>query len=205
MALKRLDLPDPAPLIAQDGIQPFHQVGSEVKTNEMNLHELPWPRAELQRLGETLVEMRVTLSYFIEPKPQRNESNAKHPASYQSHGLRFEVKTPEESAERFLKRINKAMRDETSASASNSGDTRNWCIGPQLRTRGSLHSDIWKGTAAQLANKGQLAVFPVSGWWRNLRSKQKYDRRTRYSLIVTIKTPDVGVDLYEAIRFSVPV
>lgn len=143
-------------LIAQDEIQPFYLEGSEVKTNEMKLHELPWPRTELQRLGETLVEMRVTLSYFIEPKPQRNETNARHPASYQSHGLRFEVKTPEESAERFLKRINKAMRDETPASASNSGDTRNWCIGPQLRTRGSLHSDIWKGTAAQLADKGQL-------------------------------------------------
>ncbi|MBL8191430.1 MAG: S8 family peptidase [Acidobacteria bacterium] len=192
-------------LIAQDEIQPFYLAGSDVKTNEMKLHELPWPRAELQRLGETLVEMRVTLSYFVEPKPQRNESNANHPAGYQSHGLRFEVKKPEESADRFLRRINKLMRDETSASGSNSGDIRNWCIGPKLRTRGSLHSDIWKGTAAQLADKGQIAVFPVSGWWKSLRSKQKYDRRTRYCFIVTIKTPDVGVDLYEAIKVTVPI
>ncbi|MFN7930073.1 MAG: S8 family peptidase [Blastocatellia bacterium] len=192
-------------LIAQDEIQPFYLAGSEVKTNEMKLHELPWPRAALQSLGETLVEMRVTLSYFIEPKPQRNERNAKHPPSYRSHGLHFDVKRPAESAERFLKRINQVMRDENFLHTSTSKDTENWGIGTQLRRRGSLHSDIWKGTAADLADKGQLAVFPVSGWWRNLRSKQKYDHRTRYSLIVTIKTPDVGVDLYEAIRVSIPV
>lgn len=192
-------------LIAQDEIQPFYRDGSDVKNNEMKLHELPWPRVVLQGLAETMVEMRVTLSYFIEPKPQRNELTAKHPASYQSHGLRFEVKTPTENSSQFLGRINKLMRENKSATASNSSDTRNWGIGPQLRTRGSLHSDIWKGTAAQLADKGQLAVFPVSGWWRSLRRKQKHDSRTRYSLIVTIKTPDVGVDLYEAIRVSVPV
>ncbi|HMV47793.1 MAG TPA: S8 family peptidase [Blastocatellia bacterium] len=81
-------------LIAQDEIQPFHLIDNEVKTNEMKLHELPWPRTELQSLGETSVEMRVTLSSFIEPKPQRNETNAKHPASYQSKNMTAEHAIP---------------------------------------------------------------------------------------------------------------
>jgi Subtilase family len=50
-------------LIAQDELQPF----TEDKSNEMNLHALPWPSAELEQLGDVEVELRVTLSYFIEP------------------------------------------------------------------------------------------------------------------------------------------
>jgi hypothetical protein len=38
-------------LICQDEIQPFLLEGSEVKTNELRFHSLPWPREVLQENG----------------------------------------------------------------------------------------------------------------------------------------------------------
>jgi hypothetical protein len=35
----------------------------------MKFYTLPFPQKELENLGGTKVEMRVTLSYFIEPNP----------------------------------------------------------------------------------------------------------------------------------------
>ena len=55
----------------------------------MHLHDLPWPRDVLEDLGETPVEMRVTLSYFIEPNPSRRGHRSRY--RYESHGLRFDV------------------------------------------------------------------------------------------------------------------
>lgn len=183
-------------LIAQDSIQPFFKDEEDrrIKTNEMKLHNLPWPRDVLIDLGETEVEMRVTLSYFIEPKPERNE--VKRPSRYMSHGLRFEAKSPTETTEQFRQRINKAARSEEGDMALTSSDADKWLIGPRARNRGCLHSDLWKGTAVELAAKGQIAVYPISGWWKELRGKNKHDSQTRYSLIVTIKTPAVDVDVY---------
>ena len=50
-------------LIAEDQLQPFWKNPSDgvIKSRHMNLHEFPWPRAELEGLGETEVELRVTL------------------------------------------------------------------------------------------------------------------------------------------------
>ena len=77
-------------LIAQDSLQPFEKRGSQYVTRDLNLHEIPWPTDILQDLGETVVEMRVTLSYFIESNPARRGWGRKY--SYASHGLRFDVK-----------------------------------------------------------------------------------------------------------------
>ena len=56
-------------LICQDEIQPFILDESDVKTNELRFHNLPWPRDVLLDNGTLNAEMRVTLSYFIEPNP----------------------------------------------------------------------------------------------------------------------------------------
>jgi hypothetical protein len=58
-------------LIAGDELQPFWKDPGDggIKTRHMNLHEFPWPRTQLEQLGETEVELRVTLSYFVEPNP----------------------------------------------------------------------------------------------------------------------------------------
>jgi hypothetical protein len=76
-------------LIAQDEVIPFEAGSSGGRTKDMNLHALPWPRAELLALGAVDVELRVTLSYFIEANPARRgwTDTATRPTDY---GLPFE-------------------------------------------------------------------------------------------------------------------
>lgn len=63
-------------MIIQDALHPYTKEGSRIVTNDMHLRELPWPREALASLpGDTLVEMRTTLSYFIEPKPERERDS----------------------------------------------------------------------------------------------------------------------------------
>lgn len=79
---------------------------------EMHLHNFPWPKDALVSLGKTPVEIRVTLSYFIEPSPGIIERGAGGRYKYESHGLRFEVKRPTEKIDDFRARINRQVRDE---------------------------------------------------------------------------------------------
>ncbi len=194
-------------LVAQSSLQPFiqHESG-RIQLNEMHLYKLPWPEDQLLALGPTPVKLRVTLSYFIEPHPGERGRMPKH--RYASYGLRFEVKRPTETDEQFSRRINKAEPSDEEEMRSES-DAQSWVIGPQ-RHRGSIHSDTWEGTAAQLANCACLAVYPVKGWWAE--SKQRYASRARYSLIVSLGTKDsvveveartVEVDLYTPIQVLV--
>jgi hypothetical protein len=76
---------DALTLIVQDELRPFERD----RSNEMHLHTLPWPTQALQELGSVEVELRVTLSYFIEPNPARRGWRRRH--RYASHGLRFAV------------------------------------------------------------------------------------------------------------------
>lgn len=192
-----------ATLVIEEILQPYHEVIKKdekshikrtIETRDMHLHRLPWPTQVLEDLSEIIVRMRVTLSYFIEPSPGRRGWTRKH--RYQSHGLRFDVKRPLESEDEFHKRISKAARDEGEG-VDTERDDRQWDIGPQLRSKGSIHSDTWTGTAVELARCGVLAVYPVSGWWRERKHLECWDRQARYSLIVTIETPET--DVYTAI------
>ena len=150
-------------LILQDSLQPFEKYKDDIKTRDMHLYDLPWPIEVLQELGETTVEMRVTLSYFIEPNPARRGWIRRH--RYASHGLRFDVKIPTESSDDFRRRINKAARDEEVGKTSES-DSSEWLLGRDIRGQGSIHSDRWVGTAADLASRGVIGIYPVIGWWR---------------------------------------
>jgi hypothetical protein len=176
-------------LIAQDHLFPFE--GEDTK--EMAIHEIPWPKKVLQNMGETPVRLRVSLSYFIESNPARRGWRTRH--RYASHGLRFDVKTPIESLSDFKKRVNKlALADgEKAQSKSDAGD---WVIGPTLRHKGSIHSDIWTGTAAALADRGYIAVYPVIGWWRERHQLGRWKNGARYSLIISIETARTDIDLY---------
>jgi Subtilase family len=183
-------------LIAEESLQPFDFVEGDVKTKDMRVHSLPWPVQELHGLGERPVTMRVTLSYFIEPKPGRRGNFPRTRHRYQSHGLRFEVKRPVESLDEFRQRVSKAAREDEEEYTGAVGDAGGWTLGPKLRTRGSLHSDWWKGTASDLAACGSLAVFPVTGWWRERTDQEHWSKHARYALIVSIDTPEQSVDLY---------
>lgn len=189
-------------LIVQDRLTPFQRdKGKTPKAREMHFHQLPWPLDELEDWGETPVEMRVTLSYFIEPNPSARGIRSRY--RYESHGLRFDVRRPAESIEEFRSRINAAARDEEEGTR-NKGSDPDWTLGVQKRHRGSLHSDTWHGTAADLASRGVLAVFPALGWWKTRPALERYDRSVRYALLVSIRAPGVEVDLYETVESKIP-
>lgn len=188
-------------LIAQKAIQPFTKEGSDIKANDMGLHSLPWPKEQLLALGDQPVTMRVTLSYFIEPKPGRREGFATSRHRYQSYGLRFDVKRPQETVDDLRKRVSAAAREEQETYEP-VGDTAGWALGPQIRTRGSVHSDWWTGTAADLANCSFIAVYPVSGWWRESKGNH-WSKETRYALVVTIRTEATRVSLFAPVQSEI--
>ncbi len=192
---------DSLTLIVEDQLKPFMRQGTKPPTaRDMHLHLLPWPKQELLDLGDLDVEMRVTLSYFIEPNPGIAERGVKGRYRYESHGLRFDVSRPNEDRDQFRQRINKRARDEEEGTYQGGGSDPNWVLGPQTRHRGSLHSDIWRGTAADLAGRGTLGIYPALGWWKTLVKQQRYDDTVRYSLVVTIKTKQTEIDLYTAVE-----
>lgn len=190
-------------MIVQDQIQPYHKVDGDVKTCEMHLHDLPWPIEVLQELGDLPVTLRVTLSYFIEPNPGERGGVDKY--AYQSHALRFAVRRPLETEAAFRGRINAQAAAEEQGLRGGGGNDQGWTIGERLRTRGSLVSDSWTGTAAQLANRGQLAVFPAMGWWRNRPSHRRFDRAAAYSLLISIEAPTAEQDLYALVAEQINV
>ena len=112
-----------ATLMVEDALLPFRKDGSQIKTRDMNLHRLPWPRDELAALGEMDVELRITLSYFVEPNPGERGWTRRH--RYASHSLRFAVKRSLESIPEFRGRINKAAQDEEAGAAGAAGGA-NW-------------------------------------------------------------------------------
>lgn len=184
-------------MICEEQLHPFKcEQGKEPSTRDMKLHRLPWPLQELEDLGQTEVEMRVTLSYFVEPNPSARGFKSRY--RYESHGLRFDVKRSSESDADFRARINVTARDEE-AHARSGGTDPNWVVGTLNRHKGSLHSDIWHGSAADLASRGVLAVYPALGWWKTRRRLERYDTPARYSLVVSIRAPEVDVDLYSAV------
>lgn len=183
---------DAVTLVAQDEFQPFH--GSEFAMREFRLHELPWPANELRNLGSETVRLRVTLSYFVEPNASRRGWRRKF--TYQSHGLRFDMRHPLETTEEFVRRVNRdAERDEDGNPIANAG-TANWLVGAHNRNRGSLHADIWTGSASELAECSVLAVHGVGGWWKNNRRKDRMDLPVRYALLVSLGTAEIEADIY---------
>lgn len=196
-------------LIAQSILQPFDKKPkgeSGYRTKDMHLYELPWPKGVLLGFPDnSSVEMRVTLSYFVEPGP--GEVGWKDRYRYASHALRFELNSPGESKNEFVKRINKAARgaDAGEDKPGTKSPSDHWLLGSQTRDRGSIHSDIWQGTAADLAGSNLIAVSPTIGWWRERSHLGRWSKKTRYTLVVSIITPDETIDVYTPVAEQVGV
>ena len=194
-------------LVLQETIVPYVLEGSTYRLGRMNVHNLPWPRVDLQRLGEAEVALKITLSYFIQPNPSRRGWHSKF--RYQSHGLRFAVRGASETAERFHQRINGIKRDEMGDDREESmpdPDNEGWLLRRTLRSQGSLHSDTWYGLASELANKSEIAVFPVGGWWKEMADRAQPNRRVRYALVVSLDVmTNVDVDIYTPIANQIVV
>lgn len=195
---------DSLTLLVEDQVHPYAKVPVKgVVTRDMNLHSLPWPKDELEALQDTPVEMRVTLSYFIEPNPSARGAASKY--HYPSHRLRFDVQRPlDASTDTFVARVNAAAQREDEGDPVNPSDP-NWVLGELQRHRGSLHQDVWKGTAADLASRGFIAVYPAMGWWRTRPALERYGLPARYSLVVSIQTQQTDVDLYAAVAQKIQV
>jgi len=178
-------------LMFEGELQPFKRDGGECKTDEMHLHKLPWPAETLRNLGETEVTMRVTLSYYIEPSPGRRGWTNRH--CYASHGLRFELQRPFETTNGLLDRLSASALGEPVGIAEHSDEKQNWTVGSNGRTKGSIHCDWWTGTAAELALSQHLAVYPVTGWWRQRPHLDRWSSKARYSLIVSVETKSVEI------------
>ena len=192
-------------LVVEDMVRPFQKIaGKPISSRDMNLHSLPWPKHELLALPPaTKVELSVTLSYFVEPNPSARGTSSKF--HYPSHRLRFDVQRPlDATTDDFVSRINAAAEREDDGDPTDPRDP-DWILGDRQRHRGSLHKDIWRGTAAELANRGFIAVYPAKGWWRTRPAQERYDLPARYSLIVSIRTPETDVDLYTPIAQQVEV
>ncbi|MEQ1853647.1 MAG: S8 family peptidase, partial [Chthoniobacteraceae bacterium] len=140
-----------ATLICQDSLQPFVKEKDGVKTRDMMLYRLPWPKDLLQSHGNAAVRLRATLSYFIEPNPGSRVVTSKY--RYAGCNLRFLVQTAtEKSLNNFIARVSDAVSDDDRNAYTKPDDTTTgWLLGEDLRCRGSIHSDTWRGTAAQLA------------------------------------------------------
>lgn len=215
-------------LVAEAEIQPFMRrtkMGKrgrliddgDPKFHDIHIYDLPWPVEKLEQLGEHRVELKITLSYFIEPSP--GQLMPITPARYRSHGLRFDLQRRLEKSSVFLARINGL------AAASESDDDtseetldeevegidieieteadQGWMFGANSRAQkvaGSLHCDVWRGSGADLATRRTVAIYPVSGWWKYRLPQKRYNDKTRYALVMTLRSIEQDVDLYTDIE-----
>jgi hypothetical protein len=109
----------------------------------------------------------------------------------------------DEDDDAFQKRINKLAREEGEKFKVPADD--GWLLGSQLRSKGSLHHDIWRGPASDLARRDSIAVFPVSGWWKDRPHLEKVEKTARFALVVSIETPEIETDIYTPITNLVPI
>jgi hypothetical protein len=193
-------------LICQDWIQPYERDDGRTRLAQLRVHELPWPARELLDLQDAEVRIKVTLSYFVEPNPSSRLWKQRY--AYRSHGLRFAVRQAGETDTQFRRRVGKeTATDDDSDGVEDTAEERHWLIGAAARNRGSIHSDVYTTTAADLSDSGAIGVFPVGGWWKSGTRHDRAERRVRYALLVSLTTPRTDIDLYTpiAIKIGLPV
>jgi hypothetical protein len=144
--------------------------------------------------------MKVTLSYFIEPN--LTGKAATRPDTYRSFGLRFDMKKRTETSAQFRSRISASQeKDGTEPDAEASC----WLLGPKAIQAGSLHCDLWRGRAIDLAGHDAIAVYPVGGWWKSHIGQRRMSDKGRYSLVISLHAPGQAVDLHAEVATMVEV
>jgi len=184
-------------LFAQSEIQPFRTENGR-KFGDCHYYSLPIPPRMLETLENESVELKITLSYFIDPNPGLSANL--DPQRYQSHGLRFDLRRKNESVDDFKRRVNVSERPNPRAAPRTEPDDDRWMLGPQSISAGSLHCDVWSGPAIELLGRDMLCIKPVVGWNRERASLEVCNARRRYSLIVSLKSQNATIDLYTPIR-----
>jgi len=185
-------------LVAEDELRPYKRAaGKGVTLKEMKAFRLPWPDAALRAMRAQEVELRCTLSYFIQP--DLHSAGLERRQFYPSHGLRFDLQRFEESESRAMSRVNRAV-----TTFDPNTDDDGWLLGWRKRNRGTLHHDIWRGPAYQLIGRRLINVTPIRGWWAASSHIEPEEVPVRFSLIVSIRTPETQNDLVAEVRNAVP-
>lgn len=186
-------------LVAQAELQPYFrdQAGAAVY-QDMHFYDLPWPTDALEALENEIVTMKVVLSYFVEPNLTARA--ATRPDTYRSFGLRFKMKRRGETDAQFRARVNAAQTVEGGGADP---EASYWLLGPNAIAAGSLHCDLWRGRAIQLAGHDAIAIHPVGGWWKSHVGQGRCNDRCRYSLTISIDAPGHPVDMYAELRAQV--
>lgn len=182
--------------ISEEEIKPYalKDKASELSFAQMHIYKLPWPKEILQGLGEEIVKLKVTLSYYIEPSPGNREVLNKY--KYPSTVLRFDVNRPLEDEDQFKVRVSNVAQEGIDKLKN---DTSRWNIGITRRNHGSIHSDYIVDTAINIAECNMIAVYPATGWWKSRKTKK--DCGIKYSLVVSLEVP--GTDIYTPIAQKV--
>jgi hypothetical protein len=147
--------------------------------------ELPLPEDQLHAIGDSRVELSVTLSYFAEPTDNLTRR------AYVGGRLRWDLQGPTETADGFRARVNRVVHDQGVIPGAGSYD---WEIPPDDRSRGTLQHDYATVHAADVAGARLLAVYPVLGWWED--SRDGWTKALPYSVVVSIDLGDVDIDLH---------
>lgn len=185
-------------LVSQAILQPYAKVkGAATQMNAHHIYQLPWPKVGLEALAEHVVRLRVTLSYFVDPNPSADAPLS--PSRYRSFGLRFDLRRKGESIEAFQSRLSDAA-DAAPDDLDLAENDTDRLFGPKTVSAGSLHSDEWSCTAADLIDRDCIAVFPVGGWWKQSTKAEIANQLARYSLVVTMDAGDAEQDLYSEVE-----
>lgn len=73
----------------------------------------------------------------------------------------------------FRKRINKATREEEENKTT-----------------------TWHGTAAELTQRGAIAIYLIGGWWKEKPHLKRWNQPARYLLIVFVRVSKEEVNIY---------
>lgn len=156
---------------------------------KVKLYRVPLPESLLSD-ADPDVELRVTLSYFTEP-------NKFGRRTYHGLDLKWDMQGPQESEDAFLQRINvlkRPMNADGKRVKGASTKSFDWDIGIQLRSRGTVQSDRWRGKMSALVGDKLIAIVPVLGWWD--QRKPLRTQEMSFSLVVSVFGPGV----YAAIK-----
>src|ERR1019366_1464093 len=154
-------------------------------------------------LENEIVELKITLSYFIDPNPGLSANI--DPQRYQSHGLRFDLRRKGETLARFKARVNASEREVPRVAPPSEPDDARWMLGARSVSAGSLHCDVWTGPAIELSGRETLCIKPVIGWCRQRASREICNTTRRYALVVTLKSRNADIDLYTPLRTFIEV
>lgn len=184
-------------LIAQAPIQPFvnSSNGGPPVFNEMHLYDLPWPKAALEEIENGVVTMKVTLSYFIEPNLSGRA--ATRPETYRSFGLRFAMKKRSDTKDQFKRRVSGQQEND---GIGTQPESDYWLLGSNAAQAGSLHCDLWRGRAIDLALHDAIGIYPVTGWWKTHPGQKRFNDKGRYSLLISISAAGHKVNMHAEIN-----